>query len=99
MPKQTIKEKIRQPIKFFATFLTTLYAIFLYKVVSGQVSMSGPMINMLPQSLQELDGLVYLAGVPIFLLWVLVSRVTHLNDDEKVIRAIKQEREALKRHS
>lgn len=97
MPKGTIKEKLRQPIKFIATLITTLYAIFLYKVMSGQAHLSGPIINMLPKPLQELDGLVYFAGIPIVLLWVLVARVTHLNDDEKVIRAIKQERETLKR--
>lgn len=99
MSKGAIKEKLRQPIKFIATLITTLYAIFLYKVMSGQAHLLGPIINMLPKPLQELDGLVYLAGVPIVLLWVLVARVTHLNDDEKVIRAIKQERETLKRHS
>lgn len=96
MSKGAIKEKLWQPIKFIATLITTLYAIFLYKVMSGQAHLLGPIINMLPKPLQELDGLVYLAGVPIVLLWVLVARVTHLNDDEKVIRAIKQERETLK---
>ncbi len=93
MPKSTLKEKVRQPVKFVATVVTTLYAIFLYKVVSGQVTLTGAMVSFLPQPLQELDGLVYLAGVPVVLLWIVVSRVTYLNDDDKVIRAIKRDRE------
>lgn len=86
-------KKYRQVIKFIATFSTTLYVIFLYKAVTGQVNLSASLLSTLPSFMRDFDVLVYAGAVPLVLLWVLVLRATHLSEDDKVIRQLQRARD------
>lgn len=78
----------RQPIKFIATLVTTVYGLFLLKVFSG----SAPPLFFLPTQLRELDMLIYLGAIPLLLMWVLVVRFTHLSEEEHMLMVLAAER-------
>ena len=86
-------KRYRQPIKFIATLLTTVYGLCLLKVFSG----SAPFLSFLPAQLQALDMLIYLGAIPLLLMWVLVVRVTHLSEEERMLMALAAERRESKK--
>ena len=86
-------KRYRQPIKFIATLLTTVYGLCLLKVFSG----SSPSLSFLPVQLRELDILIYLGAIPLLLMWVLVVRFTHLSEEERMLMALAAERHESKK--
>jgi hypothetical protein len=86
-------KRYRQPIKFIATLLTTVYGLCLLKVFSG----SAPPLSFLPAQLRELDMLIYLGAIPLLLMWVLVVRFTHLSEEERILMALAAERRESKK--
>lgn len=89
-------KKYRKQIHSFAVFISTLYVLIIAGATGHQNQFEAMVVRkitaLLPANSPIVEYEIYIAILPLLLLWIVVWRVTHMSREEKDIEYYKREK-------
>lgn len=89
-------KKYRKIIHSFSVFISTLYVLILASPSGPQNHLKSMVIRgitaLLPEKSKIIEYEIYIAILPLLILWIVVFRLTHMSKEEKDIEHFKRDK-------